>query len=60
MAQDVSFLYLEVVESLSAQPSADSSVLVHLGGGAQIWGSEVKSSFGVPRDPRVHRGRAGW
>lgn len=59
MGQDVSFLYLEVVESLSAQPSADC-VLVHLGGGAQIWGSEVKSSVGVPRDPRVHRGRAGW
>lgn len=60
VGQDVSFLDLEVVESLSAQPSADSSVLVCLGGGVQIWGSEVKSRVGVPGGPRVLRGRAEW
>ena len=33
MGQDVSFLDLEVVESLSAQPSTDCPVLMRLGWG---------------------------
>lgn len=60
MGRDVSFLDLEVVESLSAQPSTDSPVLMHLGWGCADLGSEVKGSVGAPGGPRVHWGRAEW